>query len=194
MIAFTVLFACRDNEEPLSCEFNGETYSVGEWFDAPDGCNSCSCDAYEGETTVSCTEMACDTGFELVEDTGNETTEETGTETDSDTNTDTNSDTNQDTDSDEPADCTELSVAECASADECTVITSSQVEYDQRNECYTWSNNVERVGCMAADMGCGSAFTYAAAPDNPSQCYGFTNTCVPQGWVDCEQVNIGECN
>ena len=190
MLFFTLpmLFACGDKDEPLTCEVDGETYALGEWFDAPDGCNSCFCEAYEGEVMVSCTEMACDTGLELVEDTGDEPAEETGVDTDPDPD----SDTNQDTSSVE--DCTELSVADCATADECTVITSSQVAYDERNECYAWANSVERVGCMAADMACGAAFTYAAAPENPDQCYGFTNTCIPEGWIDCQQVNIGECN
>ena len=192
LLTLTVLIACRDQDEPLTCEVDGETYALGEWFDAPDGCNSCFCEANEGEVMVSCTEEACDTGLEPNDDTGDESTDETGVDTDPDTDSDTDSDTNQDTSSVE--NCTELSIADCAAADECTVITSSQVEYDERNECYAWANSVERVGCMAADMGCGSAFTYAAAPDNSEQCYGFTNTCIPEGWINCEQVNIGECN
>ena len=95
LISLSLLFACQE-KEPLTCEVDGETYSVGDWFDAPDGCNSCSCDEYEGETMVSCTEMACDTGLEPVEDTGDEPSDETGTDTDSDTDSDT--DTNTDTD------------------------------------------------------------------------------------------------
>ena len=87
-----------------------------------------------------------------------------------------------------------MSVADCASAAECTVITASQVQYDERNECYDWDNNPQRVGCMSVDIGCGSAITYAAAPESPSQCHGFTNTCIPEGWIACEQTNGIECN
>ena len=192
ILPLTLMLGCREPDEPLTCEVDGQTYAIGEWFDADDGCNSCFCEANEGEVMVSCTEMACDTGLEPVEDTGGEPAEETGTESDTETDTDSDTDTNQDTSSVE--DCSELSIADCTTADECTVITSSQVAYDERNECYAWANSVERVGCMAADMGCGAAFTYAAAPDNPDQCYGFTNTCIPEGWIDCQQVNIGECN
>ena len=45
IFTLTMLFACGDKDEPLTCEFAGETYEVGEWFDSTDGCNSCSCDA-----------------------------------------------------------------------------------------------------------------------------------------------------
>ena len=192
LLSLPILFACREPEEPLTCEFDGETYEMGEWFDAPDGCNSCMCEAYEDEVMVSCTEMACDTGFEPDEDTGEQPDDDTGVDTDSDTDSDTDTDTNTDTSQTE--ECSDLSVADCASNSDCTVITAVQVEYDERNECYDWDNNTQRVGCMSADMGCGAAFTYAAPPDNPEQCHGFTNTCTPEGWVGCEQTSIGECN
>ena len=193
-ISLSMFFACQDKDEPLTCEVDGQTYEVGEWFDASDGCNSCMCEAYEEGVEgvmISCTEMACDTGLEPGEDTGEQPDDETGTDTDSggDTNTDTDTE-----DTSQPEDCSDLSVADCASNSDCTVITAVQVEYDERNECYDWDNNTQRVGCMSADMGCGAAFTYAAPSDNPEQCHGFTNTCIPEGWVGCEQTSIGECN
>lgn len=41
----------------VTCEYEGETYEVGEGFTASDGCNSCSC-TETGE--VACTLMACE--------------------------------------------------------------------------------------------------------------------------------------
>lgn len=46
---------------PLTCEYQGQTYQLGEGFPSTDGCNNCSC-ADNGQ--VTCTEMAC-TGEEL---------------------------------------------------------------------------------------------------------------------------------
>ena len=192
----SVFVACQD-KEPLTCEYGGETYQVGDTFESDDGCNTCSCDEYEGETMVPCTEMACDTGLEPVEDTA-EPGVDTG-ETDSDTYTDTVTSTYTDTNSEDTssggeADCATLSADECSTAASCFTITGTPVEYDDRDECYSWTNSVAEVGCMDADMGCGAAFTYATDPANPEQCYGFTNTCIPDGWVSCSGSNSVECN
>ena len=60
LMGMSLLFACQEKEEePLTCEVDGVTYEFGEWFDSSDGCNSCSCDAYEGEIMISCTEVDC---------------------------------------------------------------------------------------------------------------------------------------
>ena len=44
------------DDEEETCEWNGETYQVGDTFPAGDGCNSCHCNE-DGE--VSCTLLAC---------------------------------------------------------------------------------------------------------------------------------------
>ncbi len=49
------------------CEYNGETYDVGETFPAGDGCNTCTC--MEGGE-VACTEIACPDPQMLCEATG----------------------------------------------------------------------------------------------------------------------------
>ncbi len=61
-VAAMVLPGLLDNdptlseEETISCSYNGASYSVGQGFDATDGCNSCSCGS-DGE--VICTQIAC---------------------------------------------------------------------------------------------------------------------------------------
>jgi len=57
---FTQLMACQEKIEQGTCEYNGETYSVGDSFAAQDGCNQCSCDAFGEETEIICTAMACE--------------------------------------------------------------------------------------------------------------------------------------
>ena len=151
---FPFLFACQEKPEPLTCDYNGTTYNVGDTFDAGDGCNSCSCDEYDGETSVPCTEMDCS--------------------------------------SVEPSACGDMSITECETNDSCAVIYASQVILYE-DECFAWANSIESVGCMDIALDCGQAFTYAASPEDPSGCYGFTNTCIPQGWGDCSQGTYPEC-
>ena len=52
-------FACSDKEQQRSCDYNGETYSVGETFPAEDGCNSCTCMEEGDGVSMGCTEMDC---------------------------------------------------------------------------------------------------------------------------------------
>ncbi|MEQ1565059.1 MAG: hypothetical protein ABMA64_05430 [Myxococcota bacterium] len=40
------------------CEYDGETYDVGESFPSSDGCNTCSC---ERGGDVACTRLSCET-------------------------------------------------------------------------------------------------------------------------------------
>ena len=131
----------------------------------------------EGETNVSCTEMACDTGLEPAEDTGDEPVEDTGTDTDTDT--DTNSDTD-DTDTGSVGECM-ICLLRIVKPELTAWLLRHRKRHTMSGMNACWANSVERVGCMAADMGCGAALTYAASPDNPEQCYGFTNTCTPLG-------------
>ena len=156
-VVLSVMFACQEKEDvALTCEFNGGSYAVGESFDSFDDCNSCSCDAYEGETMVSCTEMDCSVP--------------------------------------EETDCTDLSVTDCASREDCAAITASQTVLNAEEECLDWANSVEDVGCMNAEMGCDNAITYAASAADPTQCYGFPSTCIPQGWSDCNTESLPDCN
>ena len=158
LFVLPLLFACQE-KEPLTCEYNGETYSVGDSFDAADGCNSCSCEDESGEAMVACTMIACDTGEFL-----------------------------------EEPDCINISISDCEAADQCRVITASQVILNEEEECFAWANSIENVGCMDADMACGEAITYAESPETPGECYGFTNTCIPDGWSDCSLGSYPDCD
>ena len=101
--------------------------------------------------------------------------------------------TEMDCSSIEPDSCAERSVDDCELTEECTVIIASEVALNEEEECFAWANSIERVGCMEKDMVCGDAFTYAASAESPSGCYGFTSTCIPQGWGECSQGVYPEC-
>ena len=161
LFVLPLLFACQE-KEPLTCEYNGETYSVGDSFDAGDGCNSCSCDEEDGEAMVSCTLMAC----------GHEDPDDPEVE----------------------VDCLRLPIDECQAEDACVVITASQVILNEEEECFAWANSIENVGCMDADMACGDAITYAESPETPGECYGFTSTCIPDGWSACSLGSYPDCD
>jgi len=94
----------------------------------------------------------------------------------------------------EPMGCVDMSISDCEAAESCSVIHASSVALNEGEECFAWANSVDSVGCMDADLGCGQAFTYAASPEDPSGCFGFTNTCIPQGWGDCSQGTYPECD
>jgi hypothetical protein len=53
-IVLALLVACEGGRSP-DCEWQGQTFEIGETFPAGDGCNTCSCTA-EG---VGCTLIAC---------------------------------------------------------------------------------------------------------------------------------------
>jgi hypothetical protein len=45
-------------KEPM-CESQGRAYSVGDYWPAGDGCNTCSCVDFTGPPLVLCTAMLC---------------------------------------------------------------------------------------------------------------------------------------
>lgn len=91
-------------------------------------------------------------------------------------------------------DCLSLPVDECQAEAACVVIMASQVIVDDEGECFLWANSIDNVGCMNVDMGCDDAITYAESPETPGECYGFTNTCIPDGWSECSVGSYPDCD
>jgi hypothetical protein len=52
LLLLALLPACGGGAD---CEVDGTTYADGDTFEAPDGCNTCTCD----DGAAACTEMAC---------------------------------------------------------------------------------------------------------------------------------------
>ena len=89
--------------------------------------------------------------------------------------------------------CSDVSPSECGSTDGCFVLTGSPVGWNSSNECIAWANTVEQVGCMSTEFDCGAMISYAAPPEDPSNCYGFSNTCYPEAWVSCDLPGNNMC-
>lgn len=59
-VIFTYFFACSDKSADVHCDVGGEIYSIGESYDAEDGCNTCTCMSDgEGGASIGCTEIGC---------------------------------------------------------------------------------------------------------------------------------------
>jgi hypothetical protein len=55
-----------------------------------------------------------------------------------------------------------------------------------------FTSNVVFLGCQP--LGCGSALTCAYAPgQSNNDCYQFTNTCIPSGWIETNACAIPGC-
>jgi len=53
---FTVKVTIKSAAAPVTCSYDGETYSPGDSFPSTDGCNTCSCSS---TGNVGCTKRAC---------------------------------------------------------------------------------------------------------------------------------------
>lgn len=120
-----------------------------------------------------------------------DTAENTSTNTTDDT---ASSETDSDDAAAEPSLCDSLSPEDCRENPACTTLAGSPVFFSEDNECMLWANTVEELGCMDADEVCAQAFSYGAAPDDPTQCYGFGNSCTPYGWANCNPQGYPECD
>ena len=89
--------------------------------------------------------------------------------------------------------CAEVSPSACNDMEGCFVLEGSPVTWDSDNNCLEWSDTVEQVGCMTTELDCGNMISYAAAPADPNNCYGFSNTCYPDEWVSCELAGTSMC-
>ncbi len=74
----------------------------------------------------------------------------------------------------EPLDCSHLSVADCASSKECSVIKARRITTPPTPED-------EAVGCGSADSACSEVNITARDPQG--QEWAFPTTCIPAGWI-----------
>ena len=79
--------------------------------------------------------------------------------------------------------CPDHPVADCALDAACVVIDANALAWREDVTCYDVGAR-EGVGCMAADIGCDDAITYAGPGDGT--CFEFPDACVPGGWVACD--------
>lgn len=90
--------------------------------------------------------------------------------------------------------CAEMPPPQCASTPECQVIAGRPLIPLSGGFCYPTEDEPLPLGCMDAGEGCGDAETIASSPEDPSRCFWFSSTCIPEGWSVCGDVGeVVEC-
>ena len=88
---------------------------------------------------------------------------------------------------DAPVDCASLDETTCGSSAECGPILADR-------DCIQAGAGGEFVGCQSADAACDEAMTSAGPSGVDGECWLFTNSCIPEGWVAdcvCEPTDTG---
>jgi len=87
----------------------------------------------------------------------------------------------------EPVLCTDLYPSECAQQAECTILSGYSVSTVEG--CVDFTGGGVGSGCDSNERVCLDQETLAAPPEDPSDCFLFTDSCVPTDWVSCEDVS-----
>lgn len=94
-----------------------------------------------------------------------------------------------------PLQCDELSVEQCLDGPDCGHIQGREILDKNGTPCIDWSQEPVAKGCLSNNVGCDDALTYAAPNDDPSDCWLFTNGCIPVGWGYCDDPTpVEECD
>lgn len=92
------------------------------------------------------------------------------------------------------SECADLAPPQCAGTPECQVIAGRPLIPFGAGYCYPTDGEPMALGCMGAGEGCGDAETIAASPEDPSRCFFFSSTCIPEGWSVCGDIGeVVEC-
>ncbi len=92
------------------------------------------------------------------------------------------------------ATCATTDLGSCEALGDCALISARELRDDGDGEvCVDFTAETVPKGCMDAEQGCAEAETLAAPADDPSDCWWFSNLCLPEGWVSCETSEYGEC-
>mgnify|MGYP006083190435 CR=1 FL=1 len=143
--------------------------------------------------------ISCGPTDDVVLDSGQSTTDTTDTVTTDTVTTDTvtteTGTTETGTTDTLDLECDERSVAQCLAGTGCVHVNGREIQNQDTEPCVDWSQEPVAKGCMSIEMGCGSALTYAASSEDPSDCWLFTNTCIPTGWSDCDtSMQADDCD
>ena len=82
--------------------------------------------------------------------------------------------------------CDTLDIDQCDLREDCYTIQAWPLTVDTTIECYSRGDLIP-VGCMPRDMDCGDLISYGASSDSNEECHMFMDTCLPEGWGDCEE-------
>jgi len=91
-----------------------------------------------------------------------------------------------------PVDCADVPPESCAASGCETLSGRAVLNPATPDECI--DGEAEALGCQDTGLGCGQAITFAASPEAPTECWYFTNTCVPDGWTKCPYSDAEFCD
>lgn len=90
------------------------------------------------------------------------------------------------------ASCATVAPEDCADTPGCAAISGRPVADDGAGgSCVDYSVESVPLGCMSADLGCGSAITNAS--DAEGNMYVFPSTCLPEGFAETVVTTPPDC-
>lgn len=93
----------------------------------------------------------------------------------------------------EPTECASLDADACEADEACSAIGGREIDTDADPWCVDFSAPETPMGCGEVVRACDEAETLAAPAADPAACVWFSNGCIPEGWVACDAVAVGEC-
>ncbi len=114
-------------------------------------------------------------------DKSDDTSRPTSTETGS---TETGSTETGTPDTDAP-DCAEVTAEECGERPDCLTVEGRPAQATDDGFCVEYAATPTAHDCQDGKGGCGDIPYLAVPADDPSVCWWFPNTCIPDGWVLC---------
>lgn len=87
--------------------------------------------------------------------------------------------------------CVATPTIDCENTRGCTLIRARPLTLLGDDYCLRADALAENVGCMGEEIGCDDKITVAEDPNG--QQWWFWNACLPEGYVDTEQVDAKPC-
>ncbi len=85
--------------------------------------------------------------------------------------------------------CVDFFPSECAQETACAIVEGFVVTESEGSVCVDYTGDTLGLACDVADRSCLAIETLAASADDPTDCYLFPDSCIPDGWGDCEEVS-----
>ncbi len=82
-------------------------------------------------------------------------------------------------------DCAEVTAEECGERPDCLTVEGRPAQATDDGFCVEYAATPTAHDCQDGKGGCGDIPYLAAPADDPSVCWWFPNTCIPDGWVLC---------
>ena len=89
--------------------------------------------------------------------------------------------------------CLALDAKTCLDDETCATIDARRIIENGPVPCVDMSGPPSGVGCHSASTSCDAHATLAAGPDDPTRCWWFADSCIPDTWTECEYQELEAC-